>query len=70
MTYWMCEFCGHCLNDSKPPHECTYCGQKCTFHDVTCYRVECGGERNVDPLLTSDVGSRFSSSASQRHDAT
>ena len=51
MPYWMCELCGHCLNAWRPPVECPHCCQVCSFRDVTCYRPECGGEQNVDPLL-------------------
>lgn len=53
MAYWMCVSCGHCLNATTPPDECPHCQQTCSFRDVTCYRPECGGEQNVDPLLTS-----------------
>jgi len=53
MPFWMCSICGHCLNDLRPPGQCPNCRQTCSFRDVTCYRPECGGEHNVDPLLTS-----------------
>ncbi len=53
MAYWMCTSCGHCANESRPPDECPHCGKRCSFGDVTCYRPECGGEHNIDPLLTS-----------------
>jgi rubredoxin len=52
MPYWMCHSCGHCLKVSDPPDECPHCFEKCSFRDVTCYRPECGGESNIDPLLT------------------
>ena len=55
MVYWMCESCGHCLHSSNPPNECPNCHLKCSFRNVTCYRPECGGEQNIDPLLTSAV---------------
>lgn len=51
MTYWMCTTCGHCLNPPTPPDKCPHCQQVCSFRDVTCYRPECGGEQNIDPLL-------------------
>ena len=51
MTHWMCSNCGYYLYGSTPPDPCPGCKQKCVFRDVTCYRPECGGEANVDPLL-------------------
>ncbi|MBI2857820.1 MAG: hypothetical protein HYX90_01975 [Chloroflexi bacterium] len=53
MAYWMCTACGHCATGATPPKECPHCGKTCCFGDVTCYRPECGGEQNTDPLLTS-----------------
>ena len=53
MPYWMCTSCGHCLNTTAPPEQCPHCGKTCSFADVTCYRPECGGEQNVDPLIAS-----------------
>jgi rubredoxin len=49
--YWMCESCGHCTSDLQPPEKCPHCDAKCSFRDVTCYRPECGGPGNIDPLL-------------------
>lgn len=51
MTQWMCINCGYLLSAPSPPNECPGCKQICAFNDVTCYRPECGGEQNVDPLL-------------------
>jgi rubredoxin len=51
MTHWMCIKCGHYLKASQPPSHCPRCNSICTFNDVTCYRPDCGGEQNVDPLL-------------------
>jgi hypothetical protein len=51
MTHWMCTVCGFLVSVEGPPCDCPSCKQACTFNDVTCYRPECGGEQNVDPLL-------------------
>lgn len=51
MTHWMCTTCGYYLRGPAPPDRCPGCNQACTFNDVTCYRPECGGEENIDPLL-------------------
>ena len=29
--------------------------QICAFHDVTCYRPECGGDKNIDPLVVGST---------------
>jgi hypothetical protein len=58
MTHWMCVKCGYYLQANLPPERCPGCNQVCIFNDVTCYRPECGGERNIDPLL---VGSTMGS---------
>jgi hypothetical protein len=58
MTHWMCAHCGYYLQANLPPERCPGCNQVCIFNDVTCYRPECGGERNIDPLL---VGSTMGS---------
>ncbi len=55
MPFWMCTLCGHCLNTVAPPDKCPHCQQACSFRNVTCYRPECGGEQNIDPLLTADI---------------
>lgn len=51
MTHWMCVECGYLFSAPSPPNECPGCKEVCVFNDVTCYRPECGGEQNVDPLL-------------------
>lgn len=51
MTHWMCTSCGYYLLGLRPPDQCQGCGETCVFNDVTCYRPECGGEKNIDPLL-------------------
>jgi len=51
MTHWMCYNCGYYLQSPEPPDRCPACNQVCAFSDVTCYRAECGGEKNIDPLL-------------------
>ncbi len=51
MTHWMCTNCGYYLQGSAPPERCPDCAQSCVFNDVTCYRPDCGGEHNLDPLL-------------------
>jgi len=47
----MCTACGYLVSEEDPPRDCDGCNQTMTFNDVTCYRPECGGEENVDPLL-------------------
>jgi rubredoxin len=51
MAHWMCVTCGYYFQGPQPPNRCPSCNQLCVFNDVTCYRPECGGESNVDPLL-------------------
>lgn len=51
MPHWMCTACGFLISEEDPPKNCAGCRRKVTFNDVTCYRAECGGEENVDPLL-------------------
>ena len=51
MTHWMCTNCGYYIQAASPPERCPSCQQACAFNNVTCYRPECGGEENVDPLL-------------------
>lgn len=47
----MCSTCGYYFQGEAPPDHCPSCSQSCVFNDVTCYRPECGGEQNIDPLL-------------------
>jgi len=51
MTHWMCTTCGYYYQGPKPLDKCPGCNQVCAYNDVTCYRPDCGGESNVDPLL-------------------
>jgi hypothetical protein len=60
MTHWMCANCGYYLQETQPPHSCPSCKQVCAFNDVTCYRPECGGERNIDPLLVGNTLGKLS----------
>lgn len=55
MAHWMCTRCGYYLQASAPPDRCPGCEQTCAFNDVTCYRPECGGEKNVDPLVVGNT---------------
>jgi CRP/FNR family cyclic AMP-dependent transcriptional regulator len=51
MPHWMCTACGFLVSEEDPPADCGGCNRAVNFNDVTCYRAECGGEENVDPLL-------------------
>lgn len=51
MPHWMCTACGFLVSEEDPPGTCDGCNRAVAFNDVTCYRAECGGEENVDPLL-------------------
>ncbi len=51
MTHWMCTTCGYYFQGPAPLDKCPGCNLACAFNDVTCYRPDCGGESNVDPLL-------------------
>lgn len=55
MAHWMCTRCGYYLQSSVPPNRCPSCEQICAFNDVTCYRPECGGEQNIDPLVVGST---------------
>lgn len=55
MTHWMCTCCGYYLQAKAPPNRCPSCEQVCAFNDVTCYRPECGGEQNIDPLVVGST---------------
>ncbi len=55
MAHWMCTTCGYYLQSSAPPNRCPGCEQICAFNDVTCYRPECGGEQNIDPLVVGST---------------
>ncbi len=49
-TWWKCSQCGSVFEASQPPEVCPSCGQKCTFHNVSCYTPDCGCE-GPDPQL-------------------
>lgn len=51
----MCNRCGYYLQSPSPLNRCPSCGEYYTSVDVTCHRPECGGERNIDPLLVGAV---------------
>ena len=55
MIHWMCTACGYYLRASTPPIQCPSCGKVCAFNDVTCYRPECGGDQNIDPLTVGNT---------------
>ncbi len=55
MAHWMCTSCGYYLQGAAPPNRCPSCEQSCAFNDVTCYRPECGGEQNIDPLVVGST---------------
>jgi CRP-like cAMP-binding protein len=59
MTHWMCTTCGYYLQSPAAPEQCPSCRQVCIFNDITCYRPECGGEQNIDPLLVGRTLSRL-----------
>ena len=55
MAHWMCTMCGYYLQSSAPPNRCPSCEKICAFSDVTCYRPECGGVQNVDPVVVGNT---------------
>jgi len=55
MAHWMCTTCGYYLQALVPPNQCPGCKQICAFNDVTCYRPECHGEQNIDPLVVGST---------------
>jgi hypothetical protein len=56
MPKWQCLECGYFIREaSRPPDICPGCGLRCSFTDVTCYRPECGGPVNPDPLVMQNV---------------
>jgi len=55
MAHWMCTMCGYYLQSSAPPNRCPGCEKICAFSDVTCYRPECGGVQNVDPVVVGNT---------------
>ena len=51
MTHWMCTNCGFYVQSSALPDWCPSCEEISTFNDVTCYRPDSDGEKNIDPLV-------------------
>ena len=59
MGKWQCVECGYFFDGTKPPDRCPGCQASCTYADVTCYRPECGGPLNTDPMLLSMISQRI-----------
>ena len=55
MAHWMCTTCGYYLQSLASPERCPSCETWSVFNDVTCYRPECGGECNIDPLAVGNT---------------
>ena len=59
MPKWQCVECGYFVQESnRPPDICPSCSLRCSFTDVTCYRPECGGPVNPDPVVMKTVTSK------------
>ena len=59
MSKWQCVECGYFADEAKPPDTCPGCHAHCTYTDVTCYRPECGGPPNPDPMVMSLITQRI-----------
>ena len=59
MTKWQCVECGYFLEGEKPPEKCPGCKLPCAYTDVTCYRPECGGPINPDPMIMGQISQRI-----------
>jgi len=66
MTKWQCVECGYFSDDVRPPDRCPGCHASCSYADVTCYRPECGGVVNPDPMLMGMITQRIGMSAPLR----
>jgi rubredoxin len=55
MAHWMCTTCGYFLQSEARPDRCPGCEESTGFNDVTCYRPECGGQQNIDPLAVGNT---------------
>ena len=66
MTKWQCVECGYFSDDVRPPDRCPGCHASCSYADVTCYRPECGGVANPDPMLMGMITQRIGMSAPLR----
>ncbi len=59
MPKWQCVECGYFVQEAnRPPDVCPSCSLRCSFTDVTCYRPECGGPVNPDPVVMKTVTSK------------
>lgn len=59
MTKWQCIECGYFFEGVKPPDKCPGCQASCSYTDVTCYRPECGGPVNPDPMVMGSIAQRM-----------
>lgn len=59
MSKWQCVECGYFTDGNKPPDICPGCHAHCTYADVTCYRPECGGPPNPDPMVMTLITQRI-----------
>ena len=66
MTKWQCVECGYFFDGVKPPDKCPGCSANCTYADVTCYRPECGGPANPDPMVMGMITQRVGLTAPLR----
>lgn len=66
MTKWQCIECGYFFDGEKPPDKCPGCNANCTYADVTCYRPECGGPANLDPMVMGMITQRVGLAAPLR----
>ena len=66
MTKWQCIECGYFFDGVKPPDKCPGCNANCTYTDVSCYRPECGGPANPDPMVMGLITQRIGLSAPLR----
>ena len=66
MTKWQCIECGYFFDEVKPPDVCPGCKARCTYADVTCYRPECGGSTQSDPVVMGMITQRIGLAAPLR----
>ena len=53
MNYWMCSECNSVFEAETPAEVYPSCHVKCTFRNVTCYILECGGPDHLDRRLVA-----------------
>ncbi|MBM4461866.1 MAG: cyclic nucleotide-binding domain-containing protein [Chloroflexi bacterium] len=70
MTKWQCVQCGYFFDGTRPPEPCPGCKSACSYTDVTCYRPECGGPVNADPMLLGMITKRTGLAAPLRPSQT